>query len=114
MRVRRAEWLAAAGIAALLGCESDNDLRTGTQPGRPATAAGGEGPPSDATAVLKSASAIELRWRDNSSKETGYRVERSTGGGPFSLRATVGANVTVYTDAGLAAGVQSCYRVAAV
>ena len=55
-----------------------------------------------ATAI--SASQINLSWTDNSSNETGFFVERKTGvGGTYSQIATVGADVTSYSDTGLSA-----------
>lgn len=62
-----------------------------------------------ATAV--STSQINLSWADLSSNETGFRLERSQGGGAFGLIATLGANVTSYQDTGLAASTQYTYRV---
>ena len=42
---------------------------------------------------------VDLTWVDNSSNETGFIVQRAlTGTGPWSDLATVGANVTAYTD----------------
>ena len=43
--------------------------------------------------------AIVLTWVDNSSKETGYRIERKTGtAGAFTEIATVGADAATYGD----------------
>lgn len=53
-----------------------------------------------------------LTWRDNSSDEQGFRIERAVGGGAWVQVAQVGANVTTYRDTGLAAGSYS-YRVRA-
>src|SRR4029078_4550210 len=47
-------------------------------------------------------SSLVLNWLDNSSNETGFRIERS-GGGAFAQVATVGANVRTWTDSGLPA-----------
>jgi subtilisin family serine protease len=56
---------------------------------------------------------IQLAWTDRSSNETGFVVERSVNGGAWSVRATVGANATGYTDSGLTAGYSYAYRVSA-
>ena len=45
-----------------------------------------------------------LTWADTSSVESGFRIERSSGGGAFSQVGQVGANVTTFTHSGLAAG----------
>jgi hypothetical protein len=57
---------------------------------------------------------ITLGWTDNASNETGFKIERQTGGlGAYTVIATVPANATTYTDYGLAAGTQYSYRVLA-
>jgi len=61
-----------------------------------------------ATAV--SSSQINLRWRDNSNNETGFKIEHKAQGGSYSQIDTVGANVTSYSDTGLNSGTY-CYRV---
>jgi hypothetical protein len=43
-------------------------------------------------------SGIQLRWRDNSTTESGFLIERSADGELFEPLAQVGANVTSYTD----------------
>ena len=61
-----------------------------------------------ATAI--SSSQIDLSWTDNSSNETGFRVERFNGGS-WDSWATVGANQVNYSDAGLEASTLYTYRV---
>jgi hypothetical protein len=57
---------------------------------------------------------LQLSWTDNSNNESGFAIERKTGtSGTFSQRATVGANVKTYVDAGLPAATTFCYRVRA-
>jgi fibronectin type 3 domain-containing protein len=41
---------------------------------------------------------VNLSWRDNSSDETGFQVERSTNGSTFGVIATTAANATSYRD----------------
>ena len=68
---------------------------------------------SSLTTTSVSAFQINLAWPDNSNNETGWEVHRSTNGaaGTFTLRATTGSNVTNYSDVGLTALSQYCYRV---
>ena len=66
--------------------------------------------PTGLNATAVSASQINLAWTDASSNETGFKIERSTGGS-FVQIATVGAGVTAYASAGLAAGTAYSYRV---
>lgn len=69
--------------------------------------------PTNLTATAVSSSQIGLAWADNSSNESGFKVERSANGTDFSEVATVGPNVTSYTDGGLGANTIYYYRVRA-
>jgi hypothetical protein len=68
--------------------------------------------PSGLTATSVSSSGINLSWADNSTDETGFRIERHSGGS-FVQVATVGAGVTSYSDTGLSASTTYTYRVRA-
>jgi hypothetical protein len=68
-------------------------------------------PPSELTATAAGSAVIDLSWTDNSSNETGFKVERGTDGIAFSLIATVGAGVTTYSDTGLNGGTTYYYRI---
>ncbi|MEQ8471964.1 MAG: fibronectin type III domain-containing protein [Marinoscillum sp.] len=77
---------------------------------------GGSAPaaPSSLSATATSSSQINLSWADNSSNETGFRIERKTGsGGTYSEIATVGSNITAYNSTGLSASTTYYYRVRA-
>jgi hypothetical protein len=65
-------------------------------------------------AAAASGTSITLSWSDQSSNEQSFVVERSTGGGAFAQVGTVGANVTSFTDSGLAASTTYTYQVKAV
>lgn len=68
--------------------------------------------PSDLKVTMKNSSEVFLEWKDNSSNETGFEIQRSINGElPFSPVATVAANATAYTDN--SAGNISSYRVSA-
>jgi len=57
-----------------------------------------------------------LTWSDNSSNESGFRIERATGlnaNSGFAQIATVGANVVSYVDAGLPNSTSYTYRLRA-
>ena len=70
--------------------------------------------PSALTATAVSSTQINLAWSDNSSNETGFKVERKTGMyGAYGQIATTGANTTSYQDTGLMAGTLYYYRVCA-
>ena len=59
---------------------------------------------------------VVLAWTDNSSDESGFKIQRKLGtNGTYAQVATVGANVTTYTDSdsALLDGTQYCYEVSA-
>ncbi|OLC32994.1 MAG: hypothetical protein AUH81_14955 [Candidatus Rokubacteria bacterium 13_1_40CM_4_69_5] len=61
-----------------------------------------------------SSSSVYGLWLDQSSNETGFRIERSTDGGASWVTAgTTGIDVYYFTDQGLSAEQQVCYRVIA-
>ena len=69
--------------------------------------------PTNLAANATSTTDIALTWQDNSSDETGFKIERKTGSGSFSEITTVGADVTSYNDTGLNANTTYVYRVRA-
>ncbi|MDQ1352162.1 MAG: hypothetical protein QG657_2468, partial [Acidobacteriota bacterium] len=69
--------------------------------------------PTALTATAASCSQINLSWTDNSGDETSFKIERSTDGSNFSEIASVGANVTTYSNTGLTASTTYYYRVRA-
>jgi hypothetical protein len=69
--------------------------------------------PSNLTASAASTSQINLSWTDNSNNEDGFKIERLNSDGTWSQVATVGANVTTWSDTGLTAGTTYTYRVRA-
>jgi hypothetical protein len=58
-------------------------------------------------------SQIDVYWQDNSNNETGFEIFRSVNNVTFTQVATVGANVTEYSDTGLASSTQYWYYVKA-
>ncbi len=71
--------------------------------------------PTSAVATALSSSRIDLSWADNSSSETGYKIERkTTAAGTFAQVAEVGAGVRSYSDTtGLDPATRYYYRVRA-
>jgi len=59
------------------------------------------------------AASLTMSWADRSNNEDGFRIERMVSGGILAQVATVGANVTSYTDANLSSGLNYCYVVRA-
>lgn len=69
--------------------------------------------PTNLLANIESASRVRLFWTDNSSNETGFEVERSSGGG-FTRITTTGAGAISYLDQSVAPESGYTYRVRAV
>ncbi len=71
--------------------------------------------PSNLTATAASRNQINLSWTDNSTNEDGFRIERCRGSTctNFAQIASVGPNVTAYTNTGLNANTTYRYRVRA-
>lgn len=53
---------------------------------------------------------LTVSWTDRSARESGYRLERASGGGLFSEIASLPANTTTYQDSGLSIGTEYRYR----
>lgn len=71
-------------------------------------------PPSNLAAVAVSDSQIDLTWNDNSSDETGFKVERRTEpGGLWTEIVVTAANATAYSDMTVAESTTYSYRVRA-
>jgi fibronectin type 3 domain-containing protein len=70
--------------------------------------------PSGLVVTAEATNRLRLNWTDNASNETGFKIERKTGaGGTYAQVATVGANVTTFTNSGLLANTTYFYRVSA-
>jgi tripartite motif-containing protein 71 len=68
--------------------------------------------PSSLTATAASQSQINLSWVDNSTNETGFKIERCKGANcaNFVQVGTVGSNTATFADAGLAKNTTYRYR----
>jgi subtilisin family serine protease len=69
--------------------------------------------PTGLTATAISGSQVTLTWADNSQTEGGYKIERKGVDSGYAQIATVGPNVTTFTDSGLASSAKYWYRVRA-
>jgi len=67
--------------------------------------------PGDLSATVKSGTRIDLSWSDNSPNELGFKIERKVAGGTYTEIASVGADVTGYSDKGLSESTAYVYRV---
>jgi Fibronectin type III domain/Beta-propeller repeat len=69
--------------------------------------------PSGLTATVASSTQINLAWVDNSTNESGFKLEVYTAATGWAQFTTVGANVRTYSSTLLSAGVTYSYRVRA-
>jgi hypothetical protein len=78
------------------------------------TLGGPSSAPGGLTATILPEYKVNLNWSDNATNETGYLIESSLDAITFRPRATVGTNVTTYTDSALSTGTNFIYRVRAL
>ena len=70
--------------------------------------------PSSLAASTVSKTEIDLSWTDNAGNETGFKIERSKRDNTVFVEvATVGADVTTYSDTGLKKRTVYYYRIRA-
>jgi lysophospholipase L1-like esterase len=69
--------------------------------------------PSSLTAMAAGNSRARLSWTVSSNNESGFKLERKTGAGPYSQIAAPAAASNSFTDSGLAAGTTYLYRIRA-
>ncbi len=69
--------------------------------------------PSGLNAMTVSSNRIDLSWKDNSSNETAFEIERSTNGTNFEKIGEVGANESRFESTGLAPATTYWFRVRA-
>jgi len=117
MFATRRQWFVISLLSfALAACGPENALGPVLDARSPNSGSGSApGAPWNAVATAASTSQIDVVWQDNSSNESGFEVHRSTTGasGAFTLRASLAANTSAYSDTGLTASTQYCYKVRA-
>lgn len=68
-------------------------------------------PPSDLTGNVASGTQINLSWTDNSTNETGFKIERRTGSSNYAVVGTANQDVLSFSDTGLTPSTAYTYRV---
>ena len=87
-----------------VGCSTNNDSNgNSTTTVVPVT-------PSSLIGTVVSTTQINLSWTDNSTNETGFKIERKTGTGTYALIGSVNADVLTYNDLGLTPNTAYTYR----
>ena len=67
--------------------------------------------PTNLTGTVQSTTQINLSWTDNSTNETGFKIERRTGIENYAIVGTVNADVLTFSDIGLTPSTAYIYRV---
>jgi len=119
-------WLVIASNGALSGTPGSSDLGSNSFTVSVSDGRGGSdtaalqitviaplSAPTNLAATSSLAKRIDLSWTDNSTGESGFKIERSTNGKSYSQFATVGANVITFADTGLRSGRKYYYRIRA-
>lgn len=91
-------------LVLVYSCTTTNDGNTATTTVVPL-------PPTNLVGTLSPLTTINLSWIDNSTNETGFKIERKVSGGDYTLIGTTDADKTTFSDSGLSFGVYYTYRV---
>jgi uncharacterized protein (TIGR02145 family) len=68
-------------------------------------------PPTNLTGTIVSSTQINLSWTDNSTDETGFKIERKTLNGIYEVVGTTGSNVNTFNNTGLTTNTTYVYRI---
>jgi hypothetical protein len=68
-------------------------------------------PPTELKATLASKEQVDLSWKDNSTNETGYKIERKTDTGNFTEIGSTATDITTFSDKSLSLNTNYTYRV---
>lgn len=67
--------------------------------------------PSNLTGTVNSTTEINLSWTDNSTNELGFKIERKTGSGTYSVIGTTNTNELTFNDSNLSPSTTYSFRV---
>lgn len=67
--------------------------------------------PTNLLGMVVSTTQLNLSWTDNSTNETGFKIERKTSTGNYAVIATSATDITTFSDTGLSPGTTYIYRV---
>jgi hypothetical protein len=67
--------------------------------------------PSELKGTIISKDQVDLTWKDNSTNETGYKIERKTDSGNFTEIGSTATDVTTFSDKALSLNTNYTYRV---
>jgi hypothetical protein len=67
--------------------------------------------PTELKGTIVSKDQVDLTWKDNSTNETGYKIERKTDSGNFTEIGSIAADVTTFSDKTVAINTNYTFRV---
>jgi hypothetical protein len=67
--------------------------------------------PTELKGTIISKDQLDLTWKDNSTNETGYKIERKTDSGNFTEIGSTAADVTMFSDKTVSVNTNYTYRV---
>jgi uncharacterized protein (TIGR02145 family) len=88
----------------ILSCSTNNDSNGNSNTVVPIA-------PTGLTGAAISTTEINLSWTDNSTNETGFKIERRTGTENYSIVGTVNEDILTFSDSGLTPSTSYTYRV---
>ena len=88
----------------IFSCSTNNDSNNSTTAVIPLA-------PTSLTGSITNSTQVTINWTDNSTNETGFKIERKTGSGAYTLVGTVNSNVLTFVDNNLTPGTTYFYRV---
>lgn len=100
MKISKLTSLLSIIVLFLVGCSSSDDSAPQVVPQAPTSLSG----------VLVNGQ-VNLTWVDNSTNELGFKIERKSGSGNYSVLNTSAINSTSYSDASISTGQNYTYRV---
>ena len=98
-------FLLILGIALVYSCSTSTDSNGNTNTTAVPVS------PTNLTGTVASSTQINLSWTDNSTNETGFKIERKTGSGTYTIIGTTATDVTTFNDTGLIPSTTFTYRV---
>ena len=105
-----------AGVTYFFRVKATNSVNDSASSNEVSVTAGAAAKPNSPTSLLAlaaSSSGINLSWNDNSTNETGFKLERKTGTGGWALVKTLNANIRNYADSGLSSATLYSFRISA-
>ena len=93
------------GIALVYSCSTNTDSNGNTNTTVVPIA------PSNLIGTVSSTTQINLSWTDHSTNESGFKIERKTGSGNYSIIGTTVTDVSIFNDTGLNPSTTYTYRV---